>query len=196
MDVRLVVMSASQQQGRSIRIPRFPFVIGRDPQCQLRPRSVLVSRRHCVLVERGDNLFAEDLESSNGTFVNDHRILGSIQLLHGDRLKVGPLILEVRLHAGLPHGEGPLRPQQAAADFEDEPTTALGQSAAAEAAGSDTPPNAPAPTIPTGPTQVDLNALPRLNSATAPPSAGNPSTKDSASKPRPSDSADEKLPPR
>src|SRR2546423_773434 len=96
VDVRLVVLSASQQKGMTIRVPRLPFVIGRDPRCELRPRSVLVSRRHCALVERDGKLFAEDLGSGNGTFVNDRRIQGAT-LADGDRLKVGPLLLGIRL---------------------------------------------------------------------------------------------------
>ena len=110
MDVRLVVLSASRERGMSIRIPRFPFVIGRAPPCQILPRSLLVSRLHCALVQCDGSLFVEDLGSCNGTFVNDRRTAGRMPVLHGDRLKVGPVTFEIRLHADKPLGDVCLGP--------------------------------------------------------------------------------------
>lgn len=49
----------------------------------------LVSRFHCRLtVSDADSLEVEDLESTNGTFVNDTRIT-RVRLEPGDRLRVG-----------------------------------------------------------------------------------------------------------
>lgn len=49
----------------------------------------LVSRRHCRLVAHPDGrLEVEDLESTNGTFVNGRRILRE-RLEPGDRLTIG-----------------------------------------------------------------------------------------------------------
>jgi pSer/pThr/pTyr-binding forkhead associated (FHA) protein len=57
----------------------------------------LVSRVHCRLLAdaRGD-LAVEDLDSTNGTFVNDQRVSGRAALSPGDRLRVGRVELSVR----------------------------------------------------------------------------------------------------
>jgi pSer/pThr/pTyr-binding forkhead associated (FHA) protein len=56
----------------------------------------LVSRVHCRLSAGADGrLDVEDLESTNGTFVNDRRLTASARLEAGDRLRVGRVELTV-----------------------------------------------------------------------------------------------------
>ena len=55
----------------------------------------LVSRLHCQLSATGQALEVKDLESTNGTFVNDKRI-ATARLQDGDRLKVGRVELRVK----------------------------------------------------------------------------------------------------
>lgn len=96
MDFSLVVMSG-KPEGKEIpvRVPR--FIIGRDPDCQLRPASPLISKKHCAFVLNGDTVIVEDYGSTNGTFVNDEPVDGSRALAHGDRVKVGPLEFQAKL---------------------------------------------------------------------------------------------------
>ena len=56
----------------------------------------LVSRVHCRLTSdsRGD-LTVEDLDSTNGTFVNDRRVRRSTSLSPGDKLRIGRVELSV-----------------------------------------------------------------------------------------------------
>jgi sigma-B regulation protein RsbU (phosphoserine phosphatase) len=69
-------------------------VIGRHPDCDIQLDSNMVSRRHArVFIEAG-RLFVEDLGSGNGTYVNGGRVIGPTLLKHGDRLKVGPVLLQ------------------------------------------------------------------------------------------------------
>jgi FHA domain-containing protein/PilZ domain-containing protein len=58
-----------------------------------------VSRRHAKLVRLGDDVYVEDLGSSNGTELNGEPIggRGRIALTDGDRLGLGSRILELRL---------------------------------------------------------------------------------------------------
>ena len=72
-------------------------MIGRAEECQLRPRSDRVSRRHCeIFLEKGLAAI-RDFGSKNGTFVNDERLQGERELKNGDHLKIGPLEFEVQL---------------------------------------------------------------------------------------------------
>jgi hypothetical protein len=54
-----------------------------------------VSRRHAVLRRSGGSVVVEDLESTNGTFVNGERILSPREVLPGDQVRVGRTTLEI-----------------------------------------------------------------------------------------------------
>jgi pSer/pThr/pTyr-binding forkhead associated (FHA) protein len=102
MKLSLVVLTSGKSEGKKIPIPQTEFLIGRDPKCHLRPVSPMISKRHCALIVRGDQVFIRDFKSTNGTFVNDQQVDGELELKHGDRLTVGPLRLSIDLEAGTP----------------------------------------------------------------------------------------------
>ncbi|MCI0683699.1 MAG: FHA domain-containing protein [Gemmataceae bacterium] len=97
MDIHLKVLHG-KPRGHCLRFGPGEFVVGRGPECHIRPNSELVSRQHCLLrVHSNGHLFVRDLGSANGTLVNGHRILGERELADGDKLQVGPVVLEVVL---------------------------------------------------------------------------------------------------
>jgi len=100
MVVRLKVIHGPSA-GKEIKIAKTPFVIGRQDDCHLRPKSDAISRRHCELVFGESQVIARDLGSKNGTYVNGDRIVGDRVLKLGDHLKVGPLEFEVLFEVGL-----------------------------------------------------------------------------------------------
>lgn len=62
--------------------------IGRHPQCTVTVSQPSVSRRHARLEFDGQSCMVEDLQSSNGTYVNNQRITRSV-LRDGDQLRCG-----------------------------------------------------------------------------------------------------------
>ena len=62
--------------------------------------AAMVSRQHCRLRLTDGQLRVEDLNSTNGTFVNDRRIDCSV-LVSGDRLRVGHIDLVVSYEPSL-----------------------------------------------------------------------------------------------
>ena len=62
--------------------------IGRSPGAQFIVDAALVSRLHCRLSAGATELQVDDLDSTNGTFVNGTRVTDAI-LKEGDRLGVG-----------------------------------------------------------------------------------------------------------
>ena len=68
--------------------------VGRAPGADLILDVALVSRLHCRLTAADDQLEVVDLESTNGTFVNDKRIERA-KLAAGDRLRIGRVELTV-----------------------------------------------------------------------------------------------------
>lgn len=72
--------------GRRYRIETLPCVVGRSPDCDLQLELDQVSRRHARIEERDGILTIEDLNSTNGTFVNARRIDGAVALSAGNTL--------------------------------------------------------------------------------------------------------------
>jgi len=73
-------------------------VIGRSNQAKIKLRGSTVSRQHCELYEYEGQLVVRDLESSNGTIVNGHRIEAPTFLTPDDLLTVGPVTLRATCH--------------------------------------------------------------------------------------------------
>ncbi len=117
MKLSLVVLSEGKASGQAIPITLPQFVIGRDPQCQLRPASAVISKRHCALLTKGGKFFLRDFDSTNGTFVNDEPVKGERELKHDDQLKVGPLTFRVVIEGAVPVNKQtpPPKPAPAAA---------------------------------------------------------------------------------
>jgi len=68
-----------------------PVVLGRGNDCDIRINDHSVSRRHARIQPGADGYYAVDLQSTNGTFVND--VAASIcKLNDGDYLRVGNCI--------------------------------------------------------------------------------------------------------
>ncbi|MBX3468153.1 MAG: GAF domain-containing protein [Planctomycetes bacterium] len=73
-----------------IRLPiRGELVLGRDPECSVAIDDGYLSRRHCMVACRGEQVVVKDMSSYNGTWVNGQRIHEECFVLPGDVLKVG-----------------------------------------------------------------------------------------------------------
>ena len=110
MKLGLLVMTAGKQEGKLLEIKLPQFLIGRDPQCPLRPASPMISKRHCAVIVRDKKPFIRDFGSTNGTYLNDQRVEGEAELKNDDELKVGPIHFKVRFEASAPTPAPATRP--------------------------------------------------------------------------------------
>lgn len=69
-------------------------IIGRDPTSDITLPLDHLSRKHVALEVKGGQLYVEDLDSSNGTFVNGERIT-STTVKTGDKIKLDVVTFEV-----------------------------------------------------------------------------------------------------
>jgi diguanylate cyclase (GGDEF)-like protein len=77
--------------GTRYALAETPVVLGRGNDCDIRINDHSVSRRHARIQPGADGYYAVDLQSTNGTFVND--VPASIcKLKDGDYLRVGNCI--------------------------------------------------------------------------------------------------------
>jgi predicted component of type VI protein secretion system len=98
MKISLVVLTAGKMMGKEISITAAEFRIGKDPSCQLKPATG-VSDKHCAFLVKQGKLFLVDLGSAEGTFVNDNKISAEVELKPKDKVKVGPLLFEVKIES-------------------------------------------------------------------------------------------------
>jgi DNA-binding winged helix-turn-helix (wHTH) protein len=76
-------------------------VLGRDPDLALFLDSPTVSRRHAILRTSGTGATIEDLNSKNGTFVNERRCNAPTPVADADVIRVGSIRLRLRAVHGL-----------------------------------------------------------------------------------------------
>ena len=88
---RLVVQrSPTLSSGAEIALDSEPVTIGRaDRNDVVLGGDEFASSLHARVESRGDGVWVQDLESTNGTFVNGERVLGARRISPGDVLRVG-----------------------------------------------------------------------------------------------------------
>jgi len=91
----LRVVEPSEREGMTFDLDD-ELTIGRSPGCGVpTPDDIYTSTLHARLFRRGDQLWVEDLGSTNGTYVNAEKITQSLRLGKGDMLQVGSSVFEV-----------------------------------------------------------------------------------------------------
>jgi hypothetical protein len=92
---RLVLLEPVAQYGQVFELGD-ELTVGRATGCGVAlPDDTFVSTLHARVFRRDGALFVEDLGSTNGTFVNDRPVTGTVPFHKGDRLQVGKTVLEL-----------------------------------------------------------------------------------------------------
>ncbi|MCD4749534.1 MAG: SpoIIE family protein phosphatase [Thermoanaerobaculales bacterium] len=86
LDLQVTTADGSEWEQR---ITDDDVVIGRSTRAGLTIPDRALSRLHARLYRSGESWFAEDLDSRNGTFVNERRLGGPVRVVHGDILTLG-----------------------------------------------------------------------------------------------------------
>lgn len=85
------------QKGRTFPLVEGANMIGRDPRSAVWLEDESVSRRHARIRIDSDVAELEDLESTNGTFLNRQPLDSAARLADGDIVRVGSLRLTFRM---------------------------------------------------------------------------------------------------
>jgi pSer/pThr/pTyr-binding forkhead associated (FHA) protein len=111
MDAKLVVVGGNAKPAE-IKL-NLPVTIGRGRHASLMLPHPHISRQHCEIFEANGTLMVRDLDSMNGTFVNNQRIDESV-LAPGALLTLGPITFRAVYQVGLPaeSGAGPATSRQ------------------------------------------------------------------------------------
>jgi pSer/pThr/pTyr-binding forkhead associated (FHA) protein len=91
---RLVVDKPQSQKGAVFDLGP-EVTVGRAAGCHIAlPDDTFVSQLHARVFERSGQIYVEDLGSTNGTYVNGHRVSAPTPVRKGDSLQVGSTVLE------------------------------------------------------------------------------------------------------
>jgi pSer/pThr/pTyr-binding forkhead associated (FHA) protein len=93
-----ILQSAADDDGDSFvfRMPPGTIkTVGRAPRADFVVEAALVSRLHCRLTASPDGVDVVDLDSTNGTYINDQRVKSGC-IKSGDRLRIGRVEFSVQ----------------------------------------------------------------------------------------------------
>jgi HD-GYP domain-containing protein (c-di-GMP phosphodiesterase class II) len=89
------VVRSGKEVGRAVAVGSGQTIsIGRLKGCDVMVDDEAASRRHCTITGRDDVCVVSDLQSANGTFVNEKRIT-TAELRRGDKVRIGSTVIEL-----------------------------------------------------------------------------------------------------
>jgi diguanylate cyclase (GGDEF)-like protein len=89
----VIYSSDSRQFGKRYVLGDEPLTVGRGQENRIVLDNDSVSRRHCRIEKRNKNWHVVDLDSTNGTYVNDDQV-SELQLRRSDQIKIGDTIMK------------------------------------------------------------------------------------------------------
>lgn len=103
--------------GKEIFLREGTLVVGRALSCDIVLNDRLVSREHARLIVRESSAALSDLGSTNGAFVNEQRVMGTVELQEGDLIIIGNQ--EMTLRCAVSDDERPTSPGRPAQELDE-----------------------------------------------------------------------------
>ena len=95
MDSYEIKILSGDLAGKVMPLGQGSFILGRSPDTNIPiPNDPKVSSRHCELTIHADGAYVQDLQSRNGTYVNNERISKRVAIQAGEIIRVGSTNLE------------------------------------------------------------------------------------------------------
>ena len=93
---KLVVVDPEAMKGQEFPLGR-EVTVGRAGGCAVKlDADTFVSQLHARVFRRDNDLYVEDLGSTNGTFVNGKKVTSPVSVRKGDKIQFGRTTLELR----------------------------------------------------------------------------------------------------
>jgi len=88
----LLTSSSAAVLNKSVKVEQSPVVIGRHPNCEVQVDDGSVSRRHAQIVYVKPNYYLEDLNSRNGSMLNNQFVTGRTRLFDGSEIQICDIV--------------------------------------------------------------------------------------------------------
>lgn len=94
--ITLVAELESETISKQFNAPQ--LIIGRDPASNFSLNHPTISLRHCKIAFHHKQWWAEDLDSTNGSYLNNSQINSPIVLTDGDELRLGEVFITINFN--------------------------------------------------------------------------------------------------
>ena len=94
--ISLTAAVDDEPDSRQFSMP--PLTIGRDPASEYCLDHPTISLRHCRLTFHHKQWWAEDLESTNGSYLNNNQIVSPAVITDGDELRLGEILIKININ--------------------------------------------------------------------------------------------------
>ena len=84
-----LLINKGPRTGEKINLSDLPITIGREDSVKVRIDLSSISKKHARISQTDDGYLIEDLESKNGTYVNEERLQKPRRLVNGDQIALG-----------------------------------------------------------------------------------------------------------
>jgi len=88
-DVPSLTVMTGDRTGMRIRLGSTDLVVGRSSDAGVHLADASLSRRHARFFRVDDQVYVQDLKSTNGTFVGGKRVVSPVALQDGDQVQLG-----------------------------------------------------------------------------------------------------------
>ncbi len=88
-DQAYLIVISGPHVGKMFKVDQSEATVGRSSKADMYVNDVGISRKHARLVAYGNDVFVEDMESANGTYLNGDRVKRRVQLEDGDKITLG-----------------------------------------------------------------------------------------------------------
>jgi len=92
---RLKVIEPAETKGEIYELAD-ELTVGRAGGCQITLDDTYVSQLHARVFRRENQLYVEDLGSTNGTYLNRRKVTAPVSIRKGDRLQIGKTVMELQ----------------------------------------------------------------------------------------------------
>lgn len=88
-DQAYLIVISGPHVGKMFKVEKDENTLGRSTKADMYVNDVGISRQHARLITWGEDVFVEDLQSANGTYLNGARVDRRMQLQDGDKITLG-----------------------------------------------------------------------------------------------------------
>jgi DNA-binding winged helix-turn-helix (wHTH) protein len=84
----VLIIRDENQPAQQLPMPKDEVTIGRDEECEITIDNRNISRQHIRIYKEADRFFVQDLDSKNGTWVNNQQLKGRRELQNNDEIRL------------------------------------------------------------------------------------------------------------
>jgi len=94
--ITLDIISGEIHLGTRTEFINRSAIVGRSENCEIRIEDETISRQHFAIEYRDGSFYIQDLETTNGTYLNGVRLTHKRRIVKNDKIKAGALEIIVR----------------------------------------------------------------------------------------------------